>query len=145
LEDSFIRQQNAKKRKLNSYQGSLQELEMRSHASQPLPNQEARKGYRDSNRHFNQHQGHISDDELDGDEDAEVEGVPNVRPRYTELPRGVQTVKVSRGQLSAAMKSKLDMYNVLAVEGQIYLPPMDHCPMDFLKQIMSGRKKVSWD
>lgn len=35
------------------------------------------------------------------------------------------------------------MYNVLAIEGQIYLPPIAHCPMDFIKQIMSGRKKVS--
>jgi hypothetical protein len=59
------------------------------------------------------------------------------------LPRGVQIVSVSRGQLSGAMKSKLDMYNVLAIEGQLYLPPLDHCPMEFIKQVMAGHKKVS--
>jgi hypothetical protein len=41
-------------------------------------------------------------------------------------PVGVNgTVRVSRGQLAHAMKSKLDMYNVLAIEGQLYLPPFE--------------------
>ena len=58
-------------------------------------------------------------------------------------PTGVdRTVRVSRGQLSHAMKSKLDMYNVLAIEGQLYLPPYQHCSMLFLRDVMSGKKKV---
>lgn len=51
-------------------------------------------------------------------------------------------MRVSRGQLSHAMKSKLDMYNVLAIEGQVYLPPYDNCSMDFLREVISGKKKV---
>ena len=39
------------------------------------------------------------------------------------------------------MKSKLDLFNILAKEGQIYLPPLEYCSMDFLKQIMSGKKR----
>ena len=41
------------------------------------------------------------------------------------------------------MKSKLDLYNILAIEGQLYLPPLQDCSMDFIKLVMTGRKKVS--
>jgi hypothetical protein len=40
------------------------------------------------------------------------------------------------------MKSKLDIYNILAKEGQLYLPPYNECPMTFIKDIMTGKKKV---
>lgn len=53
-----------------------------------------------------------------------------------------RTVKVSRSQLAGAGKSKLDFYNILASEGQFYLPPFDECPMLFIRDIMFGRKKV---
>jgi hypothetical protein len=39
------------------------------------------------------------------------------------------------------MKSKLDLFNILSKEGQIYLPPYEYCTMDFLKQILSGNKR----
>ena len=34
-----------------------------------------------------------------------------------------RTLKVSRSELAGAAKSKLDFYNILAKEGQYYLPP----------------------
>jgi hypothetical protein len=40
------------------------------------------------------------------------------------------------------MKSKLDIYNILAKEGQLYLPPYNECPMTFIKDVMTGKKKV---
>ena len=42
------------------------------------------------------------------------------------------------------MKSKADIYKILTKEGQLYLPPMDECPMLFIKDVLMGRKKVSW-
>jgi hypothetical protein len=40
------------------------------------------------------------------------------------------------------MKSKVDIYNILAIEGQLYLPPISDCSMDFIREIMNGKKKV---
>ena len=54
-----------------------------------------------------------------------------------------RTVKVSRSQLASAAKSKLDFYNILANEGQYFLPPYEECPMLFIRDLMFGRKKVS--
>ena len=52
-------------------------------------------------------------------------------------------ITVSRSELQGRMKSKLDVYNILTKEGQLYLPPMNECSMDFIKEILGGRKKVS--
>ena len=52
-------------------------------------------------------------------------------------------MKVSRSQLGTQAKSKLDFYNILATEGQYYLPPYDECPLLFIRDIMFGKKKVS--
>jgi len=41
------------------------------------------------------------------------------------------------------MKSKLDIYNILSKEGQMYLPPFNECSMSFIKDILNGKKKVS--
>ena len=41
------------------------------------------------------------------------------------------------------MKSKLDIYNILSKEGQYYLPDITECSMQFIKDILAGKKKVS--
>ena len=51
---------------------------------------------------------------------------------------------MSRSQLAGKMKSKADIYKILTKEGQLYLPPMDECPMLFIKDVLMGKKKVSW-
>lgn len=53
-----------------------------------------------------------------------------------------RTVKVSRSELAGSAKSKLDFYNVLAKEGQYYLPPYQECTMLFIRDIAMGKKKV---
>ena len=62
--------------------------------------------------------------------------------RPVPLNDDTETVEVSRGQLNSAMKSKLDIYRILAIEGQMYLPPFKDCTMDFLKGVINGSKKV---
>ena len=53
-----------------------------------------------------------------------------------------QTIQVSRSQLKGVMKSKLDIYNILTKEGQLYLPPINDCPLEFIHAIINGKKKV---
>jgi hypothetical protein len=55
----------------------------------------------------------------------------------------VEKVTVTRSQLQSAMKSKLDLYNILTKEGQLYLPPLNECTMYFIKELLTGKKKVS--
>jgi hypothetical protein len=55
-----------------------------------------------------------------------------------------RTVKVSRSELAGNAKSKLDFYNILAKEGQLYLPPYNECTMLFIRDITMGKKKVRW-
>jgi hypothetical protein len=54
---------------------------------------------------------------------------------------GAETFKATRSMFSGKMKSKLDFYKILSNEGQIYLPPIDECPVTFLKDLVMGRKK----
>ena len=49
---------------------------------------------------------------------------------------------VKKSQLKSVMKSKLDIYNIMTKEGQLYLPPFNECPMLFINDIISGKKKV---
>jgi len=42
------------------------------------------------------------------------------------------------------MKSKLDIYNILTKEGQLYMPPMNDCTMNYIKEVLTGKKKVSF-
>ncbi len=56
---------------------------------------------------------------------------------------GQQKVTVTRSQLQGVMKSKLDIYNILTKEGQLYMPPMSDCTMSYIKDVLTGKKKVS--
>ena len=40
------------------------------------------------------------------------------------------------------VKSKEDLYIILTIEGQLHLPPYDDCTMDFMRDALSGRKKL---
>lgn len=50
---------------------------------------------------------------------------------------------VKKSELKSVMRSKLDVYNILTKEGQLYLPPYNECSMQFINEIMMGKKKVS--
>ena len=40
------------------------------------------------------------------------------------------------------VKSKEDLYVILSIEGQLHLPPYDECTMDFMREALSGKKKL---
>ena len=52
-------------------------------------------------------------------------------------------IEATRSMLGTQMKNKLDIYNILSKEGQYYLPPLTDCAMGFIKDILTGMKKVS--
>jgi hypothetical protein len=58
---------------------------------------------------------------------------------------------VDTSDLAPYIKSKKNIYNILANEGkfskliliilgQVFLPPFDECTMDFIREIISGNK-----
>ena len=40
------------------------------------------------------------------------------------------------------VKSKEDLYIILSIEGQYHLPPYDECTMEFLRDALSGKKRL---
>jgi hypothetical protein len=52
------------------------------------------------------------------------------------------TTKVLTNDLRRFIRSKEDIYHILAVEGQMYVPPYDECPIEFLRDALAGRKLV---
>ncbi len=51
--------------------------------------------------------------------------------------------KVQTRELSRLFRSKREIYQILVIEGQFYLPPFEECTIDFLRALFSGQKKVS--
>jgi hypothetical protein len=51
--------------------------------------------------------------------------------------------KVHTREMSRLFKSKHEIYRILSIEGQFYLPPFDECTVDFLRDVFSGKKLVS--
>ena len=51
-----------------------------------------------------------------------------------------RTVAVSNKEFSAKYKSKREIFNFLATDVGIYLPPYDNVTIYFLKELMQGSK-----
>ena len=51
--------------------------------------------------------------------------------------------KIHTREMSRIFRSKKEIYQILLIEGQYYLPPFEECTIDYLRDIFSGRKKVS--
>lgn len=51
--------------------------------------------------------------------------------------------KVNLKELGVKASSKLEVYNLLISEGNLYLPPSKETPYIFLSKICKGEKKVS--
>ena len=49
---------------------------------------------------------------------------------------------ISLIDISVKARSKKEVYLVLTVEGELYLPPILDANRNYLKNIMSGKKKV---
>ena len=55
---------------------------------------------------------------------------------------GSRNEKVSSKEFAAKYKSKRETYNFLACDVGVYLPPYDNITIYFLKELMSGKKKM---
>ena len=49
-------------------------------------------------------------------------------------------VKLSKKEIKNLIRSKHEIYNLLKYGLKIYLPKYDNCPMDFLKDLLNGKK-----
>ena len=67
------------------------------------------------------------------------EGNPRMRGIRQER---TGTTKVLTNDLRRFIRSKEDIYHILAVEGQMYVPPYDECSIEFLRDALAGRKLV---
>ena len=55
---------------------------------------------------------------------------------------GKQMVQVSSKEFASKYKSKRELYNFLATDVGIFLPPYDNVTVYFLKDLMNGKKKM---
>ena len=55
---------------------------------------------------------------------------------------GNQTTSISSKEFSAKYRSKRGIYNFLATDVGVYLPPYDNVTIYFIKDLMFGRKKM---
>ena len=53
-----------------------------------------------------------------------------------------KTAQVVASDLRNFVKSKQDLYIILTIEGQLHLPPFDDCTMEFMRDALSGKKKL---
>ena len=47
-----------------------------------------------------------------------------------------------QSEFNSQVKSKRDMWYILAVEGQFYLPSYDQCTLPFMRDVLASRKKL---
>ena len=52
------------------------------------------------------------------------------------------TVQISAKEFQSKYRSKREIYNFLAADVGIYLPPYDNVTIYFLKELMMGKKKM---
>jgi hypothetical protein len=52
-------------------------------------------------------------------------------------------MKIHTRDLSRIFRSKKEIYQILLIEGQYYLPPIEDCTIDYLRDLFCGKKKVS--
>ena len=81
--------------------------------------------------------GNASDEESKDDGSS----VPQPTLRTTTVRQTNQTM-VLASDLRNYVKSKEDLYVILSIEGQFHLPPYDECTMEFMRDALSGRKRL---
>ena len=62
--------------------------------------------------------------------------------RTTRNPNYPGPTKVNTNDLRNVIKSKHDLFQILALEGQLHLPPFDECNMEFMRGVLAGEKKL---
>jgi len=58
------------------------------------------------------------------------------------IPGQNQNTQISSKEFQAKYNSKREIYNFLAADVGVYLPPYDNVTIYFLKDIMSGKKQM---
>ena len=51
---------------------------------------------------------------------------------------------VNRKNWEAKINSKREAYDFLTIQGQVYLPEIEHVNIYFLKDLIAGRKQSMW-
>ena len=82
--------------------------------------------------------GNASDEESK-DDGSTVPQQPTVR---TTTNMYTNQTMVMASDLRNFVKSKEDLYVILSIEGQFHLPPYDECTMEFMRDALSGRKRL---
>ena len=54
----------------------------------------------------------------------------------------IETVQVNLLNLGGKARSRYELYKMLIVEGHLYLPPYKYWSVDFMADIIEGKKKV---
>ena len=67
---------------------------------------------------------------------------PNNQPMQAANPIANQGARISSKEFGAKYRSKREIYNFLACDVGVFLPPYDNVTIYFLKDLMSGRKKM---
>ena len=67
----------------------------------------------------------------------------NTKKTQDAMGEPLQIKKIHTREMSKLFRSKKEIYQILLIEGQFYLPPIEDCTIDYLRDIFSGRKKVS--
>ena len=78
-------------------------------------------------------------DEADDSHDFSHQSQPRIQ---TQTNRHSNVTKVLASDLRNFVKSKEDLYVILSIEGQLHLPPYDECTMEFMRDALSGRKRL---
>jgi hypothetical protein len=80
-------------------------------------------------------------------EDFEESLDPSVRAEVQPTIRTQTNVRSTNKQVMASdlrnfVRSKEDLYVILSIEGQFHLPPFDECTMEFMRDALSGKKRL---
>ena len=55
----------------------------------------------------------------------------------------VPPIKLKVNEISIHAKSKKELYRLLQLEGNIYLPPLEQANHKYISDLLSGKKKVT--
>ena len=67
---------------------------------------------------------------------------PVNQPNAPNNPGPAPMTKISFKEFAAKYSSKREIYNFLAADAGVYLPPYDNVTIYFLKDMMAGKKKM---
>ena len=54
----------------------------------------------------------------------------------------MEKVTLNLIEVGGKTRSKLELYKLLTVDGHLYLPPYKYCSVDFMADIIEGKRKV---